>query len=169
MVASQYGNAVLPICTSYNTATAVYVGPRRFGMLWPRLTFARRGLVGRVTREGSDVYDQFLDLIDVEIKLWPWCWPDLQIPPQTCGASSFLCPAQVRHMRDPAVMHATYDPLSLVPQPWMPETYWRLDTRPCRGRCIEEHPYLGNLSGLQCIIRAGPSNPVPVTFPLDIA
>lgn len=125
---------ITPACHAPLTAVAVYASPQHFGMLWPTLTFARRALASGIIRSPS-ADDAYLLDMGFEVKLWPWCWPDLGIPPQTCAASRFMCPHQFRHTCDKGVMRATLHPFN--GDRFAPDIAFRLNAhRPCRGDCM---------------------------------
>ncbi|KAI9061419.1 hypothetical protein FKP32DRAFT_1678151 [Trametes sanguinea] len=92
-----------PLVRGACTALMCYIGAHRYGVLWPRLTFAHRGLVSQADIEDPD-YNSTIGLGDFDFKLFPWMWPEYS-EKQTCLRQHFLCPSQPRFLDDNDWIH----------------------------------------------------------------
>ena len=141
------GHALLPICRPPSTALAAYVNPSHFGLVWPTLTLHRRAM----TRDLDPIRPTSMAMalpgdgglprdLKVDMKLWPWMWPDVPVPRQQCARRLFLCPAQERAFTDDGALHGSFDPRTT--EPLDVRIAFRLCPRECRGLCHGAQTYL---------------------------
>ncbi|RDX42573.1 hypothetical protein OH76DRAFT_1488540 [Lentinus brumalis] len=127
------GHSLLPIARAVNSAYTAYVNPRHFGVVWPKLTFAMRAMPGVLSSRTSYVSTAARRNMGMDVKLWPWMWPDSGVPRQQCARRQFLCPAQERTFTDGGALCGSFDPLTA--KPIDVRIAFRLSLRECRGDC----------------------------------
>lgn len=137
---SMSNEAIHPILCGTSTAMMIYANPLRFGVLWPSLTFTLRMMPGPLS-DGPDSYMDLFRTIGFSVRLYPWMWPGFASF-QTCTADRFLCPPQPRYVHDAGAFRGTWLPGST--EPLVLRVCFRLDTRPCRGVCRQQHVHLSN-------------------------
>lgn len=140
---------LLPVARLSNTALLCYVGARHYGVLWPRLTFASRGLVGDDVAQ-SELHDDALNKVGVDTKLYAWMWP-VYGAPQRCASASFLCPAQPRFFTDRGALRVSWEPLGNT-EDMDCDICYRMDDRPCGGACLSVHQYLRSGRKRFCVL-----------------
>lgn len=124
--------ALLPVTMSTLSCQISYVNATHFGTAYPDLLFWRRALLAHMCRSrslsvSSYVYRKF------SIRLFVNHWEDRAEEGQ-CAAEYFECPAQVRTFTDPGSLWGRMRPLQSPPL--RQRLAWRLDVRPCGGRCF---------------------------------
>ncbi len=130
-----------PICNPAHTAAAIYVNPSHFGLLWPSLTLNRLSLVGASAHPATTI-DDGLCALAVDLKLWPWMWPELNIQRQHCARTRYICPGQPRMPLDRGSLHGNLSAAKNIPL--TSRIVFRLDNRPCRGLCLASDLHLTN-------------------------
>ncbi|KAL1940341.1 hypothetical protein VTO73DRAFT_8913 [Trametes versicolor] len=134
--------SLLPVARFYNSALMCYIGGSHFGVVWPRLTFKSRGLVGDEVEAGCALRRNVLKRLGIDSKLYAWMWPGVGRP-QECASSDFLCPAQPRYFTDGGALRIAWEAFGNTGD-MNCDICFRMDGRPCGGVCLTVHPLLGS-------------------------
>ncbi len=125
-----------PIPGSVASHLVVYVNPSYFGSPYPSLLFARRALLGHGGSPAAQlacVKEAIVRRFDIRLDVRHW--PEYQ-ELRGCGGEKWACASQARHFHDRGALAARIKPL--VAKPIRTWVVWRLDSRPCGGRCFED-------------------------------
>ncbi|KAI0745218.1 hypothetical protein C8Q76DRAFT_789638 [Earliella scabrosa] len=126
-------DALPAIARSWCSLLVNYVNPRHFGSAYPWLLFQRRGLVGEWTEEEEAHVTKYAGR-GFDIRISVNFWEDLDI--EGCGSNKWACATQPRMFIDAGAMRARTSPLHV--RPINSTSRWRLDYRPCGGRCLAD-------------------------------
>ncbi|RDX42768.1 hypothetical protein OH76DRAFT_1488394 [Lentinus brumalis] len=125
-------DALAPLVCGWSSLHVTYVNAKHFGTAFPGLLFQHRGLVGDGIAGEVELVDRWLRR-GYDLKMSARAWQEYRHP-APCAASRWVCHAQPRRLDDIAAMRVRMRPLE--DRPLMSLVVWRLDSRPCGGRCL---------------------------------
>ena len=120
-----------PIACGPSSHLFVYVNAAAFGAAYPKLLFAKRGLLGRATVDPVEVVRNATKR-QITVRARAREWDDLHFP--GCGATKGLCATQGRTFDDQRALCARVDPRA--GQRLASGVIWRLTVEPCGGGCL---------------------------------
>ncbi len=138
---SSCDDPLAPLGCRRTSLEATYANPSHFGTAFPSLLFERRGLLADWS-DGETEHVMMWGTRGFELRVSARAWPEYR--GQYCAASSWVCHSQPRSFADDGALRCRLEPLSRSRLQSM--VLWRLDTRPCGGRCLradEGHGVLG--------------------------
>lgn len=130
-----------PLGCRRTSLEATYVNPSHFGTAFPSLLFQHRGLMADWS-DGETEEVMKWGRRGFDLRLSARAWPEYR--GQHCAAAWWACHSQPRSFSDAGAMRCRLEPLKR--SRLQSTVWWRLDTRPCGGRCLradEGHGVLG--------------------------
>lgn len=128
--------ALAPVARSWCSAHVTFVNPRYFGTAFPNLLFARRAIVGTFSFDVGRLVRKYRNL-GFDFRLATHMWSDLDHP--QCAAGHWACHTQPRTFNDAGALCAPMTSrMEERPSAFRSDMRWRLDVRPCGGRCLED-------------------------------
>ncbi len=148
VITGRFVDPLAPIACAWSSLHVCFANGRYFGHGYPALTLAHRGLVGDGVGEESEVCARTQRCLDrgFDMRMSAGAWPEFagKLP---CPAGDYVCAAQPRCFTDAGAMSCRMRPLET--DTIHTTVMWRLDYRPCGGRCLSREASYGILDAFQ--------------------